>query len=79
MFIPSGSPLYMKKSGMTWNSGKGILISAHRMYHIFICHPENLERRQPPETDDMQTGIEWIAVKELGHIRILPRLSGKIC
>lgn len=51
--------------------------SAHRMYHIFICHLENLGRQQPSETDDMQTGIDWIAVKELGHIRLLPPAVGE--
>lgn len=49
----------------------------HKLYHIFICEIEQENYSEPTEVDDMQLGSEWISLRELGTIKLLPALLGK--
>lgn len=49
---------------------------AHKMYHIFICNLKNDHRECPTEKDAMQEKSEWIEIKHLGEIVMLPRPVG---
>ena len=50
---------------------------AHKLYHIFTCELTDDKPEKPTEKDDMQIGIEWIDIKSLTEITILPKLLGK--
>ena len=50
---------------------------AHKMLHIFLCGLSNEERIVPTETDNSQTGIEWIDINNLEEIRLLPKALGE--
>lgn len=45
---------------------------AHKLYHIFTCTLESSDKTVPTETDDMQVSCEWIPIKDIDNIRILP-------
>lgn len=49
----------------------------HKMFHIFIGELANETAQKVTEVDDMQIGIEWIEVKELRNIRLLPKNLGE--
>lgn len=44
----------------------------HKMYHIFLCDIESFDRKELSETDIMQTGCEWIDLKSIDSIKIMP-------
>ena len=50
---------------------------AHKSYHIFVCELADVARADPTETDDLQTGVEWVALDRLSEIRLLPRAVGE--
>lgn len=49
---------------------------AHKMYHIFVCRLGEEERKIPTETDEKQTGSEWVPIEKLGNVRLLPKVIG---
>ncbi len=49
----------------------------HKMLHIFVCELQSEEQTAPTESDDMQTGIEWVEFKRLHDIRLLPTAVGE--
>lgn len=50
---------------------------AHKMLHIFVCELVDNAVRTPTETDNMQIGIEWVDIKNLSDIRLLPKTVGE--
>lgn len=50
---------------------------AHKMYHIFLCSLENKTKSQPTEKDAHQISTEWISLKDIKSIRILPKCVGE--
>lgn len=50
---------------------------SHKMYHIFVCKLLGEKAGIPTETDEVQTGIEWLDVGSLGNIRLLPKAVGE--
>ncbi len=44
----------------------------HKMYHIFICKLNNMDKVEITEKDSMQLYSEWIDINSLNNIRILP-------
>lgn len=49
---------------------------AHKMIHIFLCRLKDKKTMAPTETDDLQTGSEWVAMERLDKIRLLPKAVG---
>lgn len=45
---------------------------SHKMYHFFLCKPEGEQAACPQEMDGDQICSEWIAIKALPSLRILP-------
>lgn len=50
---------------------------AHKMYHIFVCKLLGEAAKIPTETDELQTGTEWLDVGSLENIRLLPKVVGE--
>lgn len=50
---------------------------AHKMLHIFICKLSDKPQMPPKETDQFQTGAEWIGFEGLGAVNLLPAAVGK--
>lgn len=46
----------------------------HRMLHIFMCKLSSDIRSSPTEIDDMQLSAQWIDLKDLKSIHLLPKL-----
>lgn len=44
----------------------------HKMYHIFLCELANDIIKKPTEVDDMQISSEWVEIKHLDKVRLLP-------
>jgi ADP-ribose pyrophosphatase YjhB (NUDIX family) len=44
----------------------------HKMYHIFLCELVDDIVKKPTEIDEMQISSEWIDIKHLNEIRLLP-------
>lgn len=44
----------------------------HKMYHIFICKLQSEKRVRPTEVDNMQIESNWIYIKDLNKIKLLP-------
>ena len=50
---------------------------SHKMYHIFVCELLSEEAEIPSETDEMQTGTEWIDIGSLENVKLLPKAVGE--
>jgi len=50
---------------------------AHKVYHIFLCELAGEKQGLPTEPDSVQTGSEWVDIRELGKIRLLPKIVGE--
>jgi len=50
---------------------------SHKMYHIFVCGLLSEKVGIPTETDEVQTGTEWIDIGSLENIKLLPRAVGE--
>ena len=50
---------------------------AHKMYHIFVCETVGEKLKTPTETDELQTGTEWLDLCSLEGINLLPKLVGE--
>ena len=46
----------------------------HKMYHIFLCHLGNVDKKEPTEIDQMQDGIVWLPLEEAFHAPIKPEM-----
>ena len=57
--------------------------NSHKIYFIFLCRLESVERKTPTETDRFQIDCEWIDVRQAHRKNLFPRairdsLSGLI-
>jgi len=50
---------------------------AHKMYHIFVCKVIGKTIEAPTETDELQTGTEWVDVGSLESAKLLPKVVGE--
>ena len=50
---------------------------AHKMYHIFVCRTVGGKQSAPTETDELQTGTEWLDLRSLEGVKLLPKLVGE--
>ncbi len=50
---------------------------AHKMYHIFVCRTLGEKISIPTETDELQTGTEWLDIGAIEGIKLLPKLVGE--
>lgn len=48
----------------------------HKMFHIFICELCSEERTTPTEIDKMQIDTQWLDIKDLNNIKLLPKAVG---
>lgn len=49
----------------------------HKIFHIFLCHPENGNPREPSEKDSGQLGCEWVPVEKVKDLRFYPAVVGE--
>ena len=49
---------------------------AHKMYHVFLCAPEDGAPREPTERDLWQVGLEWVPAGDLGRLPVFPPALG---
>lgn len=49
---------------------------AHKLYHIYLCHLASDTCHTPTEVDDMQESCQWMDIRELDNIRLLPTMVG---
>ena len=45
---------------------------AHKMLHIFTCRLVSTDRVEPTETDDLQISIDWVPLKDVHSLNLLP-------
>ena len=50
---------------------------AHKMLHIFVCGLATRDVCKPTETDDDQIVSEWVDIRALSGIRLLPQVVGE--
>lgn len=49
----------------------------HKMYHIYLCHLDNVEKIAPIEVDQMQEDSVWIPLEEAVNVPIMPEMVRK--
>ena len=56
---------------------KKYAVYAHKMLHIFICKLASDVVIEPTETDSLQISSEWIDIKKINEINLLPKVVKK--
>lgn len=49
----------------------------HKMYHIYLCHLDDVAKAAPTEVDQMQDGSVWIPLEEAEKALIMPEMVRK--
>ena len=49
----------------------------HKMYHIYLCHLDDVEKVAPTEVDQMQDDCVWMPLTEAVNADIMPKMVHK--